>query len=144
MTFRLWILRLVLLLIGIFFIFGIYAAMHYWPWGWVWEPKHEVYEWVLLGIYATLGVFLIWAVKNPLEHLSLIWFTFWSSIVHGGIKLFEALINKNEYGHLLGDIPAFFLIALILWYLTPRQRELDALPETSEDNSEELSEREAY
>ena len=124
MTFRLWILRLALVLIGLSFIFGIYAAMLYWPWGWVWEPEQLVYEWVILGIYATLGVCLLWAVKNPLEHKGLIWFTVWSSVVHGGVKLFGVVIEKDEYGHLLGDVPAFFLVAVILGLLMPRKSRL--------------------
>jgi hypothetical protein len=34
---------------------------------------------MILGIYATLGVFLIIASRNPLAHRSLIWFTVWPS-----------------------------------------------------------------
>ena len=40
---------------------------------------------MILGIYATLGVFLMIASRDPMAHRSLIWFTVWSSIVHGGI-----------------------------------------------------------
>jgi hypothetical protein len=44
-----------------------------------------VYPPMLVGIYATLGVFLILAARDPLANLSLIWFAIWSSAVHGGI-----------------------------------------------------------
>src|SRR2546427_6599062 len=37
---------------------------------------------MILGIYVTLGVFLLLAARDPLRNLSLIWFTVWSSIVH--------------------------------------------------------------
>ena len=40
---------------------------------------------MIVGIYATRGVFLISAAHDPLAHLSLIWFTVWSSVVHSGI-----------------------------------------------------------
>jgi uncharacterized protein DUF6632 len=40
---------------------------------------------MIVGVYATLGVFLIWASRRPEAHLSLMWFTVVSSIVHGGI-----------------------------------------------------------
>ena len=43
------------------------------------------YEQMILGVYATLGVFLLIASRNPLRHRSLIWFTVWSSVVHAGI-----------------------------------------------------------
>jgi hypothetical protein len=36
---------------------------------------HSLYLQMILGIYATLGVFLLLAARNPLKHLSLIWFT---------------------------------------------------------------------
>lgn len=39
---------------------------------------------MLMGVYATLGVFLILAAKDPLAHASLIWFTIFSTAVHGG------------------------------------------------------------
>jgi hypothetical protein len=39
---------------------------------------------MMMGIDATLGVFLIMAAKEPMAHKSLIWFTVWSSVVHGG------------------------------------------------------------
>jgi hypothetical protein len=51
---------------------------------------------MIVGIYATLGVFLFLAAKNPLEHLSLIWFTVWSSVVHGGIMGVQALVSPEH------------------------------------------------
>jgi hypothetical protein len=39
---------------------------------------------MIVGIYATHGVFLILAGGDPLANPSLIWFTVWSSAVHGG------------------------------------------------------------
>ena len=81
---------------------------------------------MIMGIYATLGVFLIIAAKNPLAHASLIWFTIWSSIVHGGIMLFQAIVDHSERMHLLGDIPALFIVAIVLWYLMPRQPKAQA------------------
>lgn len=115
-------LSLALVIIGIVFIFGIYALMMWiWPAGWGWEPRQPEYEQMIMGIYATLGVFLIRAAKNPLEHLSLIWFTIWSSIVHGGIMFVQAIVDENEQTNLIGDIPALFLVAVVLWALVPKK-----------------------
>jgi hypothetical protein len=72
---------------------------------------------MIMGVYATLGVFLIRAAKDPLANASLIWFTVWSSIVHGGIMLVQALVDETERAHLLGDVPALFPVAFVLWYL---------------------------
>ena len=74
----------------------------------------------LLGIYATLGVFLLRAARNPLQNLSLIWFTVWSSVVHGTIMAAQALAYPEHRGHLLGDAPALLVIAIMLAVLTLR------------------------
>lgn len=111
-------LRYALVAIGLVFVLGIYILMQVWPAGWQWQPAQHEYEQMIVGIYATLGVFLILAAKKPLANLSLIWFTVWSSVVHATIMLFQALYAPSEHGHLLGDIPALYLVALILGYLT--------------------------
>ena len=114
-------LRLALIIFGIFFIIGIYPLMIYWPAGWQWIPPQPEYEQMIMGIYATLGVFLLIAAKNPLQHRSLIWFTVWSSVVHGGIMFIQAIVDTKELGHLFGDVPALFLVAIILAWLMPRK-----------------------
>ena len=119
---KLKILKIVLVVLGLFFIFGIYPMMmHIWPEGWGWTPRQPEYEQMIMGVYATLGVFLIIASKNPQEHRSLIWFTVWSSIVHGGIMLVQAVVDETERANLLGDVPALLLAAVILWFLMPKK-----------------------
>lgn len=54
---------------------------------------------MIVGIYATLGIFLILAARNPLADLSLIWFAVWSSVVHGGIMTVQSLANAEHHGH---------------------------------------------
>jgi uncharacterized protein DUF6632 len=113
-------LRVVLVLVGLIFIFGIYAMSIVWPSGWAWgqSPSHH---WpMILGVYATLGVFLLIASKNPSAHTSLIWFTVWSSVVHAGIMAVQAMTEAAERGHLIGDVPALLVVAIVLAVLTPR------------------------
>lgn len=121
---RLFALRCALVVIGLVFIFGVFPLMHLWPSGWRWVPNQPEYEQMIIGIYATLGVFLIMAAKDPLKNLSLIWFTVWSSLVHAAIMLFQALINPSEFLHLFGDIPVLFFVAIVLAGLTPRKKNL--------------------
>ena len=84
-TARLRYLKIALVLIGTFCTVGVYPLTVFWPSGWAWHAEgHSLYLQMIIGIYATLGVFLIIAARNPLDHLSLIWFAVWSSIVHGG------------------------------------------------------------
>lgn len=99
-----------------------YPLMRLWPSGWVWSPSQHEYETMMVGIYATLGVFLLLAARNPEANTSLIWFTVWSSVVHGGIMAVQAVVDSTERGHLAGDVSALFLVAAALAILTPRQR----------------------
>lgn len=118
---RLRYLRVVLVLVGLIFIFAVYPLMMtFWPAGWRWQPNQPHYEQMILGVYATLGFFLIYASRDPMRHRSLIWFTVWSSVVHAGIMTVQALNAPAERGHLLGDIPALAIVALALALLTPR------------------------
>jgi hypothetical protein len=118
---RLGVLRVVLVATGLIFIFGVYPLMMaLWPSGWRWQPNQPEYEQMILGVYATLGVFLIIAARNPLQHLSLIWFTVWSSLVHAGIMTVQAINAPSEHGHLLGDIPALAIVAVLLAVFIPR------------------------
>ena len=115
-------LKIALYVFGIIFLVGIYVMMMWvWPDGWGWTPSQPEYEQMIMGVYATLGVFLILAAKDPLAHRSLISFTIWSSIVHGGIMLIQAIVDETERANLLGDIPALFLVAFVLWYLMPKK-----------------------
>jgi hypothetical protein len=114
-------LRVALQLVGVTFVFGIYTLTLVWPSGWSWHLGHTPhYLQMILGVYATLGIFLLIASRKPLAHLSLIWFTVWSSVVHGGIMAAQALGNPEHMGHLWGDVPALFLVAAVLALLTPR------------------------
>jgi hypothetical protein len=118
-TQRLSYLRIALVVTGIACL-ALYPLMVFWPSGWAWHEGHSDYPMMIVGIYATLGVFLILAARNPLANLSLIWFTVWSSIVHGGIMAVEALTGAGKMGHLMGDVPALFISAVALAALTPR------------------------
>ncbi len=121
MTDRIKYLRIALVLVGLAFIVGLYTLTIVWPSGWAWHtggPSH--YLQMILGVYATLGVFLLVASRNPLAHLSLIWFTVWSSVVHAGIMAAQSLANPEHIGHLLGDVPTLLSIAGVLALLTPR------------------------
>jgi len=113
-------LRIALLAVGVIFIVGIYPLTILWPSGWSWNTGQSEYLQMILGIYATLGVFLVIASRNPLAHRSLIWFTVWSSIVHGGIMAVQSLANTQYMGHLWGDVLALFVVAIVLAVLTPR------------------------
>jgi hypothetical protein len=115
-------LRYALIIVGLITIAGVFPLTRVWPSGWRWDPDNELYLQMIMGVYATLGVFLLLAARDPRRHLSLIWFTVWSSVVHGGIMAVQAIVYPMHRGHLLGDVPALFAIAAVLGVLAPRDR----------------------
>ena len=121
-------LRIALIAVGLVFIFGVYPLTIVWPSGWVWHTGQSNYLQMILGIYATLGVFLLIASRNPVAHLSLIWFTIWSSVVHGGIMAIQSVVNPEHIGHLWGDVSALLVVAAVLAYLMPRSGKANEQP----------------
>ncbi len=112
-------LKIALTAVGLIYIFGIYAMMKFMPDSWTWDPRQPEYEQMIMGIYATLGVFLLLAAQDPLANRSLIWFTIASNIIHGLIMMAQSILDMSETPNLWGDIPALFLIAALLWVLMP-------------------------
>jgi hypothetical protein len=99
----------------------IYPLSMVWPSGWAWHegsPASSDYFMMIVGVYVTLGVFMILASRDPGANISLIRFVIWSSIVHALVMAWEATRNPMMAGHLYGDVPALLLIAVVLGYLT--------------------------
>ncbi|HEY4112566.1 MAG TPA: DUF6632 domain-containing protein [Rhizomicrobium sp.] len=113
------LLKIALVIIGLAFLL-IYPMAIVWPSGWAWHegaPYSNDYYMMIVGVYATLGVFLILAARNPDANRSLIWFTVWSSLVHGLIMVsqsFGMANGMNNMGHLVGDDAALILVAIVL------------------------------
>lgn len=112
-------LRIALVASGLVFTFGIAALMRFWPAGFAWTPRQPEYEQMFVGVYATLGIFLILASREPERHRSLILFAGWSSIVHGLVMGVQALVDVTERMHLLGDVPALVIVGIVLLVLAP-------------------------
>jgi hypothetical protein len=113
------LLKLALGVFGAIFLL-VYPLAIVWPSGWAWHqgaPQDSQYFMMIVGVYATLGVFLILAARDPRANLSLIWFTIWSSIVHAAIMAVQAMGHDEFMGHLMGDVPALLLVALVLGVL---------------------------
>jgi FtsH-binding integral membrane protein len=110
------LLQLALAVFGAIFLL-VYPLALVWPSGWAWHdgaPYQSQYFMMIVGIYATLGVFLLKAARNPQANLSLIWFTVWSSVVHAVIMTVQSFGHGDHMGHLWGDVPALLLVAIVL------------------------------
>jgi hypothetical protein len=115
-------LRVALIVVGLIFVAGVYPLTILWPAGWAWHHSGQsLYLQMILGIYATLGIFLLIASRDPLANRGLIWFTVWSSVVHGAIMAAQSLAYPEHRGHLFGDVPALLIVAAVLAFLMPRR-----------------------
>ena len=101
-------LKVVLVVLGLIFTATLYplVGMH----------LHDQALRMMLSVYATLGIFLLFAARNPSGHRSLIAFTAWSSFAHAGtmaVQYYYNLIPSMEgYGVLFLGVVGVLLIAL--------------------------------
>lgn len=72
--------------------------------GWCWAPYNRVYDEMMVSIYITIGAFMLVAARDPLRHVSYLWFVVFSSVAHGAVMLFHALTDPRFTGHLFGDV----------------------------------------
>ena len=107
-------LRLALIVVGLTFIFGLYPLTVLWPDGFMWEPRQQEYEHMILITFAVLGIFLLRAARQPSENRSLIAFAGWSSLAHGLLMMVQALRDPTEQANLFGDVPALVIVGIVL------------------------------
>lgn len=112
-TRRKW-LRIALIVAGVASL-GLYPLTLVWPAGFQWHHGGQSpYLQMIVGIYATLGVFLLIAARAPERHRSLIWFAVWSSVVHGGIMAVQSFVLPDQMAHLYGDVLLLFVAAIVI------------------------------
>jgi hypothetical protein len=73
---------------------------------------------MMMSLYATLGIFLLLASRNPPAHRSLIAFAAWSSFAHAAVMSFQALLNMIARRELMG-VTFFVVIGVALLALAP-------------------------
>jgi len=107
-------LKVVLVLVGLLSAALVYPLVLF--------VKQEPALAMMLSVYATLGIFLLLASRNPSANRSLIAFTAWSSLVHAAIMAVQAFQNASERGHLMGDVPALVIVGVALIVLAPAKQ----------------------
>lgn len=99
----------------------LYPLATVWPSGWAWHPGPPYasdYFMMIVGVYATLGAFLVNAARRPEANISLIWFAVWSSLVHAAVMAVQSFGGGHHHmGHLWGDVPALLLVTIVLTIL---------------------------
>jgi len=109
-------LKIVLVLVGLLFSAAVYPLMM--------MVKQDPALAMMMSLYATLGVFLLLAARNPSEHRSLIAFTAWSSFAHAGLMAVQAFLNLIPRRELVGVV-VFILIGVALIVLAPAKQSLE-------------------
>jgi hypothetical protein len=116
---RLRYLKLAMRVVGLVALVGFYPLTVLWPSGWAWSSGRSEYLEMIIVIYATLGVFLLLASRDPEAHLGFLSFVIWSSVVHGAVMAVQAVQNPMHRHHLYGDVPILLAVAVLLAVLSP-------------------------
>jgi len=108
-------LKVVLVVVGLFFSAAIYPAV-----GGLLDPAHsDTGDTMMMGLYVALGIFLLIAVRNPPAHRSLIAFAAWSSFAHAAVmSLLGFEMASERPGFLLGS-GLLVVIGVVLIALAP-------------------------
>lgn len=109
-------LRVVLVLVGLFFAAAIYpvAMALFHP-----SPSDDTGDTMMMSLYFTLGVFLLVAARNPSAHRSLIAFAAWSSFAHAvAMSILGFYIPSEKAGFLIGSA-VLVVIGVVLLALAP-------------------------
>src|ERR1022692_3840532 len=93
-------LKVVLVVLGLLFSAGVYPL--------VMMVKQDPALAMMMSLYATLGIFLLLAARNPSQHLSLSAFTAWSSFAHAVLMAVQAFLHFIPRRELVGV--AFFVV----------------------------------
>jgi len=111
-------LKVVLVVVGLLFCAGVYPL--------ILMMKQDPALAMMMSLYATLGVFLLVASRDPSSHRSLIGFTAWSSFAHASVMAVQAYLGFIARRELFG-VATFAVIGVALIALAPA-RESPELP----------------
>ena len=103
-------LKSVLGLVGVIFVFLTYPMIVF--------VRQEPVLSMMLSLYATLGVFLLLAIRNPSANRSLIAFTAWSSLAHAALMGTQVMRDMVARGEMIG-VAVLIVIGIVLIALAP-------------------------
>lgn len=122
-------LKVVLVIVGLFFTAGIYPIT-----GDLWQRyASDTGDTMMMSLYATLGIFLLIAVRNPSAHRSLIAFAAWSSFAHAVVMSVLAFgpTYVNDRAGFLGGSAVLVAIGVTLLALSPGKASHESVSATA-------------
>lgn len=78
-------------------------------------------EHMIVSMYYALGICFLMAAKDPLRHGIIIDYIVISSVLHGSVMVYYALVLEGEMAHLWGDVPFLYALALGFAIYHPRR-----------------------
>ena len=106
-------LKILLVLLGLLFCAAVYPLLL--------MAKEDPALAMMMSLYATLGIFLLLASRNPAAHRSLIAFAAWSSFAHASVMAVQAYLGFIARRELLG-VATFAVIGVALIALAPAKQ----------------------
>jgi hypothetical protein len=111
-------LKVVLVVVGLVFCALAYPLIMF--------VKQEPALAMQFSVYVTLGIFLLFASRNPSANRSLIAFTAWSSFVHAMLMAGQAFARLIARGELIGSA-VLVVIGIALIVLAPARKSVERL-----------------
>jgi peptidoglycan/LPS O-acetylase OafA/YrhL len=111
------VLQVLLVLIGLFFVAGIYPLLTS-------LPQHQQSDYgdqMMLAVYFVLGVFLLLAARRPTAHRSLIAFAGWGTLAHDAVMAVQASQLKQLRSELLPLIVVALLCVALIALIPSKQ-----------------------
>jgi hypothetical protein len=109
-------LKVVLVVVGLVFCALAYPLIMF--------VKQEPALAMQFSVYVTLGIFLLFASRNPSANRSLIAFTAWSSFVHAMLMAGQAFAGLIARGELVGSA-VLVVIGVALIALAPAKKSVE-------------------
>lgn len=109
-------LKVVLVVVGVLFSAAVYPLMLF--------IKQDPSLAMMMSLYATLGIFLLIASRDPSANRSLIAFTAWSSFAHAAVMGGQAFRNLIARTELIGSA-VLVVIGLVLIVLAPAKESVE-------------------
>jgi hypothetical protein len=109
-------LKVVLVVVGLLFCAAVYPL--------ILVAKEGPATAMMMSLYATLGVFLLVASRNPSAHRSLIAFTAWSSFAHAAVMGVQGSLSWIARRELIGSA-VLVVIGVALIVLAPAKQPVE-------------------
>jgi hypothetical protein len=102
--------KVVLVIVGLLFAAAVYPLV---------QMRQEPTLQMMLSVYATLGIFLLLASRNPSANRRLIAFAAWSSFAHAATMAVQEFFNVSDREHLVYGVLLFVVVGLALIVVAP-------------------------